>query len=58
MAEDGVPRPRKPTPAERREQRAPVEDPAEVLDAYDIARTAERFDRLVDAGPRRLGSAA
>jgi regulatory protein len=38
-----APRPRKPTPAERREQRATVEDPAEVLDA------AARF---LEARPR------
>jgi len=37
------PRPRKPTPAERREQRSQVEDPAEVLDA------AARF---LEARPR------
>ena len=37
------PRPRKPTPAERREQRAQVEDPSEVLDA------AARF---LEARPR------
>jgi glycosyltransferase involved in cell wall biosynthesis len=36
--------------------RLPV--PAEVLDAYDIARTTEKLDRIVDAGRRRRGSAA
>lgn len=36
-------------------RRLPV--PTEVLDAYDIARTTDRLDRLVDDGPRR-GTAA
>jgi regulatory protein len=46
------PRPRKPTPSERREQRATVEDPAEVLDA--AARLLEARPRSVAEVRRRL----
>ena len=46
------PRPRKPTPAERREQRATVDDPAEVLDA--AARLLEARPRSVAEVRRRL----
>jgi regulatory protein len=47
-----APRPRKPTPAERREQRATVEDPSEVLDA--AARLLEARPRSVAEVRRRL----
>jgi regulatory protein len=46
------PRPRKPGPAERREQRAAVDDPAEVLDA--AARFLEARPRSEDEVRRRL----
>ena len=57
MAEDrgpsrDRPRPRKPTPAERREVRGTVEDPAEVLDAG--ARFLEARPRSVDEVRHRL----
>lgn len=51
-ASGGRPRPRKPTQAERREQRGTVEDPAEVLDAG--ARLLEARPRSVDEVRRRL----
>lgn len=46
------PRPRKPTPAERREQRSRTEDPAEVLDA--AARFLEARPRSEDEVRRKL----
>lgn len=46
------PRPRKPTPAERREQRARSDDPAEVLDA--AARFLEARPRSEDEVRRKL----
>jgi len=48
----GRPRTRKPSPAERRERRGAVEDPAEVLDAG--ARLLEVRPRSVDEVRRRL----
>jgi regulatory protein len=48
----GRPRARKPTPAERRERRAAVEDPAEVLDAG--ARFLEARPRSIAEVRRRL----
>lgn len=48
----GRPRPRKPTPQERRERRGTVADPAEVLDAG--ARLLEARPRSVDEVRRRL----
>ncbi len=48
------PRPRKPTPAERRERRSRVDDPAEVLDA--AARLLEARPRSVAEVRRRLTS--
>jgi regulatory protein len=51
-APGGRPRQRRPTPAERRERRAAVEDPAEVLDAG--ARLLESRPRSVDEVRRRL----
>jgi regulatory protein len=48
----GRPRPRKPTPAERREQRAQVEDPAAVLEAG--ARFLEARPRSVAEVRRKL----
>ena len=51
-APGGRPRPRKPTPAEQRERRGAVEDPAEVLDA--AARFLEARPRSVDEVRRRL----
>ena len=47
-----MPRPSKPTPAQRREQRAASEDPAEVLDA--AARFLEARPRSEDEVRRRL----
>jgi regulatory protein len=50
---DRPPRARKPSPAERREQRAGVEDPAEVMEA--AARLLEARPRSVAEVRRRLG---
>ncbi len=47
------PRPRKPTPSERRERRGTIEDLAEVLDAG--ARFLEARPRSIDEVRRRLG---
>ena len=57
MAEDkgpppGRPSPRKPTPAEHRERRSAVDDPAEVLEAG--ARFLEARPRSVDEVRRKL----
>ena len=54
MPGDGVPRRRKPTDTERREARARVEDPAEVLDA--AARFLETRPRSAAEVRRRLAS--
>ncbi len=54
MADDGVPRRRKPTIAERRETRSKVEDPKEVLDA--AARFLEARPRSISEVRRRLTS--
>jgi regulatory protein len=54
VADDGVPRRRKPTIAERRETRSKVEDPKEVLDA--AARFLEARPRSVTEVRRRLTS--
>jgi regulatory protein len=54
VADDGVPRRRKPTIAERREARSQVEDPKEVLDA--AARFLEARPRSIAEVRRRLTS--
>ena len=54
MTDDGVPRRRKPTIAERREARSTVEDPKEVLDA--AARFLEARPRSIAEVRRRLTS--
>jgi regulatory protein len=52
MTLDGRPRPRKPTPAERRAQRAEVDDPAQILEAG--ARFLEARHRSVAEVRRKL----